>query len=62
MSGHGLVRENGSRGDQFVELEIELPEGMSDGQLKELTAAIEAGEMTFPKSSTFDQAIKEGSS
>lgn len=57
MKGHGLVREDGGRGDQFVELVVEMPESMNEAQLRELTAAFDADEEQFPESRAFARKL-----
>ncbi len=58
MEHHGLVREDGGRGDQLVELVVEMPEALSDAQLRELTAAFDDGEERFPESLAFERKLE----
>lgn len=57
MEGHGLLGEDGHRGDQFVELAVEMPEGMSEAQLRQLKAALETDDTRFPESRAFEKKI-----
>ncbi len=59
MEGHGLQREGGLRGDQFVELRVEMPAEMTEEQLKGLEA-LASDPASFPQSQTFEAELEEG--
>lgn len=61
MPGHGLVQEDGRRGDQFVRIVVEMPEGMSEAQLREVKAALEEDDGRFPESRAFEERIRSSS-
>ena len=60
MEGHGLLMDDGRRGDQFVELAVEMPRDMSAEQLRGLSQVLDVGEGTFPKSDSFEKGLEEG--